>query len=358
MIRKVQLSDDVVSLAKHRIKNIFNSANKICMSISGGKDSVCLNDLVYKMCSSGEVDKRKLQVTFIDEEAIYPCVEQVVFNMRKNWLSIGVKFEWFCIQVKHFNCLNQLTNDESFICWDENKKDVWIRQKPEFAISNHPLLKPRIDTYQQFCQRKDRDKVTITGVRATESVQRLKALAISNNSERLHPIYDWTDTDVWKYIRENNLDIPKAYEYMFRVGIPLNRMRISQFFSIDTMPSLVQMCEFYPDLFDKICKREPNAYMAALYYDTELYRRKKKQKHEEEKDYKQLFLKALKEEWRYQTKSSRKTFNQMQHLAIRFSPIIDNSNYKQMYQALIGGDPKDRVLRSVMNSIFRKVNNK
>ena len=59
-------------MAKRRIINLFNSANKIEMSISGGKDSICLSDLVFKLCQSGEIDKNKLVIDFIDEEAIYP----------------------------------------------------------------------------------------------------------------------------------------------------------------------------------------------------------------------------------------------------------------------------------------------
>lgn len=220
-------------MAKIRIKNIFKTASRIELSVSGGKDSICLNDLIFKMCQSGEIDKSKLIVDFIDEEAIYPCIEKQVKSMKLQWLSIGVPFNWWCIQVKHYNCFNQLTNDESFICWDETKKDVWM------------------------------------------------------------------------YIRDNNLEFPDAYKFMYQVGVPINRLRISQFFSIDTVRSLTQMCEFYPKLFDKICKREPNAYLAMLYYDTELFRRQKKNKQakkDEEVDYKNKFFEMLKEEWRFDNK--------------------------------------------------------
>lgn len=62
-------------MAKIRIKNIFKSASRIELSVSGGKDSICLNDLIFKLCQSGEIDKSKLIVDFIDEEAIYPCIE-------------------------------------------------------------------------------------------------------------------------------------------------------------------------------------------------------------------------------------------------------------------------------------------
>ena len=143
MIKKTYTNIDVVTMARIRIKNVFETANKVAFAISGGKDSICLNDLIFKMCQSGEIDKSKLVVDFIDEEAIYPCIEEQVKNMRLQWLSLGVPFRWWCIQIKHFNCFNMLTNDESFICWDATKKDVWIRPMPKFALKNDPLLKER-----------------------------------------------------------------------------------------------------------------------------------------------------------------------------------------------------------------------
>ena len=363
MIKKFYSNVDVVTMARNRIKNIFNTAKRIELSVSGGKDSICLNDLIFQMCQSGEIDKSKLIVDFIDEEAIYPCIEKIVKNMRLQWLSIGVEFRWWCIQVKHYCCFNQLTQDESFICWDENKKDVWIRKKPAFALTKDPLLNERHDTYQEFMNKKNKGRVSIIGVRASESVQRLFNLANRTSEEKMFPIYDWADVDIWQYIRKNNLQIPDAYEYMYRVGVPINRMRISQFFSIDTVGSLVQMCEFYPDLFDKICKREPNAYMAMLYYDTEMFRRKKvkdKQEKEEEKqvNYRNKFYNLLKDKWRFEGKQGQLIHREISRLLLKYGSYLDEKDYKQFCQIIIAGDPKRRTLRSLEINLYSKVSRK
>ena len=350
MIKKIYSDIDVVSMARTRIKNVFESAPRVELSISGGKDSICLNNLVFEMCQSGEIDKSKLVVDFIDEEAIYPCIERIVKNIRLQWMSIGVEFRWWCIQVKHYNCFNQLTNDESFICWDETKKDVWIRKMPSFAITSDPQLNERKDTYQDFMNRKLKNYVSLIGVRASESLQRLYNLANRQAEEKIFPIYDWQDTDVWNYILERNLDFPDAYKYMYQVGVPLGRLRISQFFSIDTASSLVQMCEFYPELFDKICKREPNAYMAMLYFDTELFRRnkEKKQKTSEEKiDYKKRLMDLLNEEWRFESKSMKAVKTKVTTLLLKYGPVIRDREYKDLCQAVIAGDPKRRTLRAL-----------
>lgn len=356
MIKKIYSKKDVVTVTRQRLKNIFKTANKVAFSVSGGKDSICLNDILFKMCQSGEIDKSKLIVNFIDEEAIYPCVEKQVKSMRLQWLSIGVEFKWWCIQVKHYNCFNQLTNDESFICWDKTKKDLWIREMPSWAITTDPILNERHDTYQNFLTKKYKNCVTITGVRASESMQRLMNIAMRKSFDMVYPIYDWLDSDVWNYIRENNLDFPVAYKYMYQVGVPLNKLRISQFFSIDTAGSLVKMCEFYPGLFDKICKREPNAYMAMLYFDTEMFRRQKKKnqtKKDEEIDYKKKALELLNESWRFDTPTTKKLYKYITRIMMKFGPHITQKHYKTMCQAIIGGDPKMRTARALEITIMK-----
>lgn len=351
MIKKVYSNIDVVRMARIRIKNVFESAPRVELSISGGKDSICLNNLIFEMCQNGEIDKSKLVVDFIDEEAIYPCIERIVKNMRLQWLSIGVEFRWWCIQVKHYNCFNQLSNDESFICWDETKRDVWIRPMPSFALTSDPVLKPRKDTYQDFMNRKLKGYVSLIGVRASESLQRLYNIANRKAEEKIFPIYDWLDSDVWNYIRERNLDFPEAYKYMYQVGVGLGKLRISQFFSIDTASSLVQMCEFYPELFDKICKREPNAYMAMLYFDSEMFRRNKEKKQKTEKtekvDHKARLMEMMNESWRFESKSMKTVHSQISRLLLKYGPMIREAEYKDLCQVVIAGDPKRRSLRAI-----------
>lgn len=346
----------MVTATRQRIKNIFDTAPLVQFSISGGKDSACLNDILYKMCMSGEIDKDKLVIDFVDEEAIYPCVERTAKNMRNQWLSIGVEFRWWCIEVRHFNCFNQLQNDESFICWDRYKKDVWVREMPKFALTSHPLFNPRAETYQAFLPRLNSDRICLIGTRVAESIQRAHNIAHQTMQNRLYPIYDWSDSDVWLYIKENNVDIPDAYLYMYQVGIGRNRLRISQFFSIDTATSLVQMCEFYPDLFEKICKREPNAYLAMLYYDTELFRRQRANRTavaEEEVDYKEKVLEYINNDGLFTTANRRDQQRVYKRLIMLHGALLDNRLYKDIYNALVGGDPKKRSFRAIFKKIFR-----
>lgn len=365
-VKRSQASIDVVEAAEIRVRNVFKNGVPVYMSFSGGKDSLCLAQIVLNLAQRGEIDISRLVVQFIDEEAIFPCIEKTVAEWRRKFLLLGASFEWFCLEVRHFNCFNELTNDESFICWDRYKKDVWVRKPPSFAITKHPLLRPRKDTYQEFLPRACTDGITITGVRAAESIQRLKNIANMKLSKKritakrhILPLYDWADRDVWLYLKEQHIDIPEIYLYLWQSGTGKGRLRVSQFFSIDTARSLVKMNEYYPGLMERIIRREPNAYLAALYWDSEMFgrstRTRKCMEGEEKKDYKALLITMFSDlDANFTTEHKKYTAKQYRNLFLRTCAIADEKDYKNMYEALVAGDPKLRAYRALYQRIYSK----
>ena len=364
-IKRCPASIDVVKAAKIRIRNVFRNGLPVYMSFSGGKDSLCLSQLVMNLIQAGEINPAQLTVQFIDEEAIFPCMDGKVREWRKKFMLVGAKFEWFCLEVKHYNCFNELSNDETFICWDRYKKDVWVRQPPSFAIRNHPLLKPRTDAYQDFLPRVCSDGVTITGIRTAESVQRLQNIALANHSgggmtkrNQIFPIYDWKDSDVWRYLYEESVDIPEIYLYLWQSGANKRQLRVSQFFSIDTAKSLVKMNEFYPDLMEKIVQREPNAYLAALYWDSEMFGRnttirKQNEKGGAEKDYKAALFELFSDmDGNFRTKHKRYVADRYRKFFMSVSAIVDNKDCRMIYEGLISGDPKLRTYRALYQRVY------
>lgn len=352
----------VVEAARKRIKNIFSNNVPIYLSFSGGKDSLALGHLIYSMIQRGEIDPSLLTVHFIDEEAIFPCVEQTVKEWRKKFLMVGAKFEWFCIEVRHFNCLNELEQNESFICWDRYKKDVWVRPMPKFAKKDHPLLKKRKDTYQDFLPRIESDGITLIGNRVYESLQRLQnasRMKKLGQKKQLFPIYDWRNSDVWLYLYEHNVKIPDVYLYLWQTGARLNDLRVSQFFSVDTAKTLVRMNEFYPDLMERVIKREPNAYLVSLYWDSEMFRRRSSKRKEIEKkkereiDYKAELTKLLSNiNKNFDTEAKRQVAKRYQRLFIKIHNIASEKHFKTMYEALMAGDPKLRTLRAIQTDVY------
>lgn len=366
-IRRCEASIDVVEAAERRITNVFRNGLPVYMSFSGGKDSLCLSQLVLNLVQRGKINPAQLTVQFIDEEAIFPCIEEKVREWRKKFLLVGAKFEWYCLEVKHFNCFNELSNDESFICWDSNKEDVWVRQPPSFAIRSHPLLRPRIDAYQDFLPRTCQDGLTITGIRTAESVQRLQNIASMvkagksmTNKHQIFPIYDWKNNDVWLYLLKERVDIPDIYLYLWQSGTRKGQLRVSQFFSVDTAKSLVKMNEYYPELMERVIRREPNAYLAALYWDSEMFgrssqARKELEGKETEKDYKAELMKLFGDmETYFTTKHKMYVATRYRNFFVSVSAIADQKDFKAIYEGLISGDPKLRTYRALYQRIYGK----
>lgn len=357
MVVKRGLGIDVVTAAKQRIIDTFKRKRVVWLSFSGGKDSLVLASIVMELLQEGKIDKRLLRVLFIDEEAMYEDCIRIVKNWRMKFMEQGVPFDWYCLPVKHFNCLNTMTDEETFICWDPAKRDVWVREMPKFAIKDDDWLIPYKDNYQSFCARKAKayNYITMHGVRVAESIQRRKNIANRKNDDVVMPIYDMTDKDIWLYIRKYNVEIPDAYENLYRVGTPTNKLRISQFFSIDTAKSLVSLGEMYPDLMERVTRREPNAYLCAMYWDTEMFgrttaNRRKLEEGLEEKDYRKLAMDIIRSEHPEHPDIVKKL---KPH--ILKAPSIDNSDWKMIYQVLLTGDPKSRQCRAIIQKLFGKV---
>ena len=365
-VKRQQASVDVVTAARARIRNVFSNGVPVYLSFSGGKDSLVLAHLVFDMIEKKEISPDLLTVQFIDEEAIYPCIERTVMEWRKRFLMVGAKFEWYCVEVRHFNCFNELENDESFICWDRTKEDVWVRRPPSFAIRNHPLLRPRVDTYQEFLARINADGIQLIAMRVAESYQRLHHFAkhvasgrkLSSNNG-VFPIYDWKDNDVWLYLYQHGIQIPDVYMYLWQSGASVRELRVSQFFSIDTARSLVKMNEFYPDLMERVIRREPNAYLAALYWDSEMFRRRTVRRRRTEKskpegiDYKKKLIELFADiDANFNTPHKRWIARRYRGLFRSIHLVATEKDFRVMYEALVAGDPKRRTLRAIYPAVF------
>ncbi len=363
-LKRISSSINVLTAARQRIKNVFANGVPVYLSFSAGKDSIVLADLIYQLIRNGEINPALLTVVFIDEEAIFDCVEEAAKEWRQKFLLAGAAFKWWCIEVRHYNCFNELANDESFICWDRYKQDVWVRRPPAFAIREHSRLRPRMESYQEFLPKATKDGIMITGVRAAESIQRMQYMAKLNmgikgitKHNTIYPIYDWKNADVWLYLKERQLAIPDVYLKMYQVGVNRNNLRVSQFFSIDTARSLVQLNEYYPDLMERIIKREPNAYLAALYWDTEMFGRstanRRKNDTQPDKDYKALLVKMFADMPRYfNTPHKMSVAKNYRNLFIKTALFATPADYRKMYEALIGGDPKKRSYRAIGRIIY------
>lgn len=359
-IKRIEGSMNVLEAAKQRLRNVFKNKAKVYMSFSAGKDSLCMAHLVYSLILSGEADPKLLTVIFIDEEAIYPSMEELTLKWRKRFLAVGAEFRWYCLPVRQVSILHHLQNNEEWITWEPGKEAVWCRQPPLFAITRSPYLEyPGQMNYQTFVQTITKDGISLIGVRAAESLQRAQYIARMNMGadgitgfNAIYPIYDWKDTDVWRYITDNHLDFPKAYLDLYRVGVIRNRLRLSNFFAAESIAGLRYIAETDPKLWESIERREPNAYLTLLYWDSEMFKRstrtRTQMEGESNKDYKALCKKVIFDEPKeHFPPSAENVWRTYRSFYIKFDGMMQMHHYKRMYEAIIAGDPKLRTLRAL-----------
>lgn len=370
-VKKFESNINVLDAAKTRIKNLFASGCKVYLSFSSGKDSAVLSSLTYDLIMSGQINRKQLTVIFVDEEGLYKSMMDAAMRWYKRFTSIGVPFLWLCLPFKQVSVLDHLSASESWITWEPGKEDVWIREPPPFAVRKHPCLRyPGEMNYQTFCKKAFRDGIQMIGLRTAESLTRLQCVSRSDMTKltpggAFYPIYDWKDKDVWLYIKERGLEFPEIYMRLFEAGVHRNQLRLCAFFGDCGTQGLRWIAETDNDLWQRIEKREPNAYLVLLYWDSEMFRRSSNKRRELEEDEEQkdycalckdiLFLNTDKYTIASDTVKHLKAWRS---LFLKTYGVAQQKHYKRMYEGLLYGDPKMRILRILWTVIYTDYNTK
>ena len=294
---------------------------------------------------------------------------QAAERWRGIFMSVGVDFLWFCLPFKQVSVIDHLSASESWITWEPGKEDVWIRDPPPYAIMQSPYLHyPGEMNYQTFCSRAFADGIQMIGLRTVESLTRLKVIAHldmrSIRGGNAYPIYDWKDSDVWLYIRERGLEFPEIYIKLYEAGVAKRNLRLCAFFGDCGTQGLRWIAETDNDLWQRIERREPNAYLVLLYWDSEMFRRdsqkrKALEKEQDAKDYKALCkdMLFLHTEQYNIPPDTRKHLGTWRSLFVKTYGIATQAHYKQMYEGLLYGDPKNRVLRILWTNVYEAYHN-
>lgn len=366
-IKSITSSINVLDAAKQRIRNVFSNGCKVYLSYSCGKDSACMASLTYDLIRAGEINAKQLTVIFIDEEGLYPSMVEAAMYWRKKFMDIGVPFLWFCLPFKQVSVINHLSASESWITWEPGKESVWMRDRPAFAIMSSPYLsEPGASNYQSFCERAFADGIQMIGLRAAESLTRRSILAKLNMSRatgKFYPIYDWTDNDVWLYIYERGVPFPDIYMRLYEAGVSKNHLRLCCFFGDMSTQGLRWVAETDPQLWERIQRREPNAYLVLLYWDSEMFRRstakrRKLESGQDDKDYCALCKDILFLHTDQYTipPDTMTQLSSWQSLFVKSYGIATQKHYKKMYEGLLYGDPKKRILRILWTGIYQDYN--
>jgi phosphoadenosine phosphosulfate reductase len=110
------------------------------------------------------------------------------------------------------------------------------RHKPEITMWQLIVKKMMPPTRKiRYCceylkERGGSNRLVVTGVRWAESLRRSKRMMVEtcfkdSKKHYIHPIVDWTDEDVWKYIKDNNVKYCSLYDEGFKrlgcIGCPM-----------------------------------------------------------------------------------------------------------------------------------------
>ena len=277
-------ADDVLTAARRRIAETFDSVERVYLAFSGGKDSSVLFHLVME-----EAIKRgqRVGVMFIDFEAQYAETISHVHEMFELYKD-HIEQHWICIPML---LRNAVTNFEPrWVCWDEDKKPLWIRDKPAGCTTekDYPFAQPQME-FEEFIvlfgQWYGQGKRTagFIGIRAQESLHRYCTVAtwekrdLMMNDRRwttkivdqvynVYPIYDWLTEDIWRFhARYSDKPHNIIYDKMQMAGVKLSQQRLCQPFGDDQRRGLYLYHILEPETWFKLVVRVNGANSGSLY---------------------------------------------------------------------------------------------
>jgi len=281
---KVYQDIDVLTAARNRIRVVFDDFERFYCALSGGKDSTVMFHLVME-----EAVKRgqKVGVMFIDFEAQYnDTIENVrrLFEMYRDHIDP----HWICVPML---LRNAVTNYEPrWTCWDRSKRDIWIREKPEWAKTetDYPFYVGEMEFEEfivLFAEWYSQDKRTagFIGIRADESLHRYCTIATwekrdlrwrgapwttktAKSCYNIYPIYDWRTEDIWRYhARYPDKSYNKIYDKMQMAGVKLSQQRLCQPFGDDQRRGLWLYHLLEPQTWFRLVARVNGANSGATY---------------------------------------------------------------------------------------------
>jgi len=282
---KIYRDLDVLEAARKRIKIVFDNFERIYVAFSGGKDSSVMMHLVLEEAIERD---RKVAVMFIDFEAQYAETIKHIAEMFEFYEDY-IEPHWICIPML---LRNAVTNYQPrWTCWDETKRDLWIREKPIGCKTekDYPFAIPEME-FEEFIvlfgewYGQGKKTAGFIGIRAQESLHRYCAVAtwekkdLTFNGHRwttkivadtynIYPIYDWLTQDIWIYHANYQRLHNKIYDKMQMAGVKISQQRLCQPFGDDQRRGLWLYHILEPQTWFKLVARVNGANSGSLYIE-------------------------------------------------------------------------------------------
>ena len=280
---KNYLNINVYEAAQERIKYTFDNFENIYLSFSGGKDSTVMLHMVMEEAIKR---KREIGLLIVDLEGQYKltiehmtkCVE-----MYRNYIDLY----WICLPIHLRNAVSVF--EPFWLCWDETKKENWIREQPKNSITdiNYFDFFRRGMEFEEFVPEfgewysKGKNTACFVGIRADESLNRFRTISstskevfngkqyttkVTDNVYNVYPIYDWSTEDIWIYhAKHKDKRHNELYDIMHKAGLSIHLQRICQPYGDDQRRGLWLFHLIEPETWSKVVARVNGANSGALY---------------------------------------------------------------------------------------------
>jgi len=283
MSKKIYLSNSVLEASKLRIKKTFDDFDRIYISYSGGKDSTVMTHLVM---AEAIKRNRKVGLLIIDLEPQYSETIKHINGTYEKYKN-NIDLHWFCGELLLRNGVSDF--EPKWVCWDETKKNIWVRQKPKLAsdLSQYDFYVPKME-FEEFMvlfgkwYSQGEMCAGFIGIRSDESLHRYRAITsdkkglthngykwttlVSKNLYNIYPIYDWRTEDIWIFhLKNQDLEYNKIYDMMTRAGVKFSNQRLCQPYGDDQKKGLWLYHILEPNTWYKLLQRVSGVNSGALY---------------------------------------------------------------------------------------------
>ncbi len=311
---KIYKDVNVYDAALERFRIVMEEFDNIYLSVSGGKDSSVMLQL---MAREARVAGRKISVLYIDLEAQYKATIEHIDELIDETKDVVDEWYWVAMPLSLRNAVSAI--QPKWICWDKKDRAKWVREYPTkrkdvilCTEDHHPKgwedwffrgmeFEEFILWFARWYNLKHGGKTAVgIGIRSDESLNRFRTI-ISESKEpyksypwttRIHcksellncwnfyPLYDWRAEDDWTAVARLNLKFNQIYELMYKNGVSIYEQRLCQPYGDDQRKGLNQFKFLEPETWEKVLNRVEGVNFGNIYCRTSLLGNMKSEKPE------------------------------------------------------------------------------
>lgn len=258
-----RLNRNVVALGIERMEKVFAEGHRVIVSFSGGKDSTCAMEVT--LAAAAKCGKLPVDVVMRDEEVGWPGHYEYVERVAQR---PEVNLRWVVARQAH-----SLIYDRECPFWwafdDRLEPDQWVRKYPPYAKEIQDITIAAINSPKIYPSPEGKHLVNVIGIRAAESRMRRFGVfsmgghltGVKKGVQGCWPVYDWTDKDVWRAIKEFGWDYAGGkglgYDGLVSVGVKGGNLRMGAMINRYGIMSIKPVIRLWPEWYAKMCERFP-----------------------------------------------------------------------------------------------------